>query len=60
MLLLLYKNNNFYYENSDNGNINLIGNSISKEDFDNYGSGNFSNPENIVNNGYSVLYFDEN
>jgi hypothetical protein len=43
----------------DNGNINLIGSSISKEDFNNYGNQNFSNIENIINNEYSILYFNE-
>jgi hypothetical protein len=38
----------------------LIGSNISKEDFDIYGSGDFSNIENIVSNGYSILYFNEN
>jgi alpha-tubulin suppressor-like RCC1 family protein len=59
LLLLLYKNNNFYYENSDTSNIELIGSNISKEDFDNYGSGNFLNIQDIIKNGYSILYFDE-
>jgi hypothetical protein len=44
----------------DNESINLIGSNILKEDFNNYGSDNFLNIENIINNGYSILYFNEN
>jgi len=56
--LLLYKDNNYYYQNSDDGTINLIGPIISYEEFDNYGTEgiyNITNIPDIINNGYSIL-----
>jgi hypothetical protein len=56
--LLLYKDNNYYYQNPDDGSINLIGPIISYEDFENYGIediGNIINIPDIINNNYSIL-----
>jgi hypothetical protein len=57
-LHILYKDNNFYYQNSDDGSINLIGQKISKNDLDNYGihkASNILNLSDIINGGYSIL-----